>query len=76
MQRENGGKNTDALERRILKITMTTIKTLRYYDEVGLLKLSSVHESNGYCRVSAHWVQGLPFPLRLVQEDIFLLHLL
>ena len=72
MQRENGGKNTDALERRILKITMT----LRYYGEIGLFQLFSVHENNGYRRVSAHWGQGMPFPLRLVQEDIFLLHLL
>jgi hypothetical protein len=49
VQRENGGKNTDALERRILKIAMT----LRYYGEIGLFQLSSVHENNGYRRVSA-----------------------
>ena len=30
------------------KLTKTTIKTLRYYDEIGLLKPAYVDEENGY----------------------------
>lgn len=47
------------------KLTKTTIKTLRYYDEVGLLKPDTIDKFTGYRfygtdqLVKLHYIQSL-----------------
>ncbi|MYL51470.1 MerR family transcriptional regulator [Halobacillus litoralis] len=66
------------------KLHNTTIKTLRYYDEIGLLKPIQIDKNNGYRYYSTeqfeqlntiHYLKGLCFSLKeigehLVQRDI------
>jgi DNA-binding transcriptional MerR regulator len=66
------------------KLHNTTIKTLRYYDEIGLLKPIQIDKNNGYRYYSTeqfeqlntiHYLKELGFSLKeigehLVQRDI------
>ncbi len=50
------------------KLSQVTVKTLRYYDELGLLKPVEVDRFTGYRYYSA---DQLPVRVRLLLEEMF-----